>query len=112
VKPIKFILYQPPKRDLRVSDPKVRDLSLVQLQLAPSSILLLRFEDESLNGSDVPAPLLPGILAQAVELPAPTEYEVTTKSSSTVTTTGSSSATSFGGKEIKIPKWLKMGLKK
>ncbi|KAG6892791.1 hypothetical protein C0993_002911, partial [Termitomyces sp. T159_Od127] len=40
----------PPKRDLKVSDPRVRDLSLVQLQLAPSSVLLLRFEDDSLNG--------------------------------------------------------------
>jgi hypothetical protein len=40
----------PPKRDLKVSDPKVRDLSLTELQLAPSSVLLLRFEDDALNG--------------------------------------------------------------
>ena len=39
----------PPRRDLRVSDPKVRDLSLSELQLAPSSVLLLRFESEQLN---------------------------------------------------------------
>ena len=74
VKPIKFILCSsssfflktplaecwgkptdqtPPKRDLKVSDPKVRDLSLVELQLAPSSILLLRFEDEDLNRKNI-----------------------------------------------------------
>ena len=39
----------PPKRDLKVSDPNVRDLTLSELQLSPSSVLLLRFEDESLN---------------------------------------------------------------
>jgi hypothetical protein len=71
VKPIKFILCEvfaplrcqtyltpssfpqdqsPPKRDLKVSDPKVRDLTLAELQLSPSSVLLLRFEDETLNG--------------------------------------------------------------
>ncbi|KAG7089654.1 hypothetical protein E1B28_011315 [Marasmius oreades] len=50
VKPIKFILYQPPRQDLKVSDVNVRNLSLAELQLAPSSVLLLRFEDESLNG--------------------------------------------------------------
>ena len=40
----------PPKRDLKVSDPNVRNLSLAELHLAPSSVLLLRFEDERLNG--------------------------------------------------------------
>ena len=48
-----FFLDQPPKRDLKVSDPKVRDLTLFELQLAPSSVLLLRFEDESLNSSSL-----------------------------------------------------------
>lgn len=43
----------PPKRDLKVSDPKVRDLTLAELQLAPSSVLLLRFEEESLNSSSL-----------------------------------------------------------
>ena len=48
-----FFPDQPPKRDLKVSDPKVRDLTLFELQLAPSSVLLLRFEDESLNSSSL-----------------------------------------------------------
>ena len=47
---IKFLAQSPPKRDLKVSDPNVKNLSLAELQLAPSSVLLLRFEVESLNG--------------------------------------------------------------
>jgi tether containing UBX domain for GLUT4 len=46
----RFILDQPPNRDLKVSDLRVRDLTLTQLHLTPSSVLLLRFDDESLNG--------------------------------------------------------------
>ncbi|KAG5635782.1 hypothetical protein H0H81_010142, partial [Sphagnurus paluster] len=112
VKSIKFILYQsPPKRDLKVSDPKVRDLSLSQLQLAPSSVLLLRFEDESLNGSNVPAPLQPMILAQAVDLPAPPDYETLNSSStSPAPKSGPSSTAPTSNGEKKIPKWLKLGL--
>jgi len=106
VKPIKFILctsssnvassncshrfldQSPPKRDLKVSDPQVRDQTLYDLHLAPSSILLLRFEDESMNRSSsalsphlsmltpltddqYPAPLYPSILSHATELPIP-----------------------------------------
>lgn len=40
---------QPPKRDIKISDQQVRNLTLAELQLTPSSILLLRFEDEALN---------------------------------------------------------------
>ncbi|KAH0587324.1 hypothetical protein H2248_006124 [Termitomyces sp. 'cryptogamus'] len=112
VKPIKFILYQsPPKRDLKVSDPQVRDLDLAQLQLAPSSVLLLRFEDESLNGSHVPAPLLPDLLAQAVDLPAPPNFDSSLPSGPEKSSVSVSSPTS-SSIEKKIPKWLKMGLKK
>ena len=71
VKPIKFVLCafrstfffcnqkkklkkllqasNPPPRDLKVSDPDVRDLTLAELGLAPSSVLLLRFVDDELN---------------------------------------------------------------
>ena len=48
---VRFNLDQPPNRDLKVSDLRVRDLTLTELQLTPSSVLLLRFEDESLNGT-------------------------------------------------------------
>jgi tether containing UBX domain for GLUT4 len=111
VKSIKFILYQsPPKRDLKVSDPDVRDLSLAQLQLAPSSVLLLRFEDESLNGTNVPAPLLPSIAASAIELPKPPSVDTEppkVEKSATLPATASSTRT-----EKKVPKWLKAGLRK
>ncbi|KAG0702783.1 hypothetical protein DFH29DRAFT_483417 [Suillus ampliporus] len=111
VKSIKFILYQsPPKRDLKVSDPNVRDLSLVELQLAPSSILLLRFEDESLNGTNVPAPLLSSIAARAIELPKPPGVDSEPpKAGKSATPPAKTSSTST---EKKIPKWLKAGLKK
>ncbi|KDQ59206.1 hypothetical protein JAAARDRAFT_33943 [Jaapia argillacea MUCL 33604] len=115
VKPIKFILYQsPPKRDLKVSDPQVRDLSLSQLQLAPASILLLRFEDESLNHSSLPAPLLPSILSQSQDLPPPPDFDVESPPpSQSSTASGSSSAkTATTSGEKKIPKWLKLGQKK
>lgn len=39
----------PPKRELKVSDPTVRDETLFELQLAPSSVLHLKFEDDTLN---------------------------------------------------------------
>jgi hypothetical protein len=49
----------------------VRDLSLFQLRLAPSSLLLLRFEDDKMNVPSFPAPLLPSVLKQAIDLPLP-----------------------------------------
>ena len=77
----------PPPRELKVSDPKVRDLSLLQLQLIPTAVLHLKFLDESLNrkpppkqpipdstlfvDNNVQAPLVPFILATAVDLPLP-----------------------------------------
>ena len=39
----------PPPRELKVSDPKVRDLSLLQLELVPTAVLHVKFLDESLN---------------------------------------------------------------
>ncbi|KZV87191.1 hypothetical protein EXIGLDRAFT_208520 [Exidia glandulosa HHB12029] len=110
VKPIKFVLYQsPPKRELKNSDPEVRDLSLAQLQLAPSSVLLLRFEDERLNATTLRAPLRPDILALAEDLPAPPSYDATAASSDKGVKLGSSLSASG---EKKIPKWLKLPGKK
>jgi len=39
----------PPPRELKVSDPKVRDLSLLQLELVPTAVLHIKFFDESFN---------------------------------------------------------------
>ncbi|KAJ7037759.1 hypothetical protein C8F04DRAFT_1091447 [Mycena alexandri] len=118
VKPIKFVLYQPPKRDLKVSDPSVRDLTLAELYLAPSSVLLLRFEDaaheeeaRTLNGSDMPAPLAPEVLSQAIDLPVPPPSDASSPSSAP-SASSSQSAPSSSSTEKKIPKWLKLGLKK
>ncbi|TFK99151.1 hypothetical protein BDV98DRAFT_551854 [Pterulicium gracile] len=117
VKPIKFILYQsPPKRDLKVSDPAVRDLNLYELQLAPSSVLLLRFEDDKLNSSTYPAPLVDSAISEAVELPRPPEFPVAPSpapnsgsGASTSKLTGDSSAEA---KEKKISKFFKLPGKK
>jgi tether containing UBX domain for GLUT4 len=108
VKPIKFILYQPPKRDLKVSDLKVRDLTLAELQLAPSSILLLRFENDELNGSDYPAPLNPDVLSQAIDLPPPPEIVQVSQQNNAPSTSSTPGAAAKG----KVPKWLAAGLKR
>ncbi|KAJ3572551.1 hypothetical protein NP233_g3001 [Leucocoprinus birnbaumii] len=113
VKPIKFILYQsPPKRDLKVSDPKVKGLSLAELQLAPASVLLLRFEDETLNHVTVTAPLLPEVLAQAIDLPLPSDPDRSTNQSPPTTGQPSGVSKLLANGEKKIPKWLsKLGKK-
>ncbi|KAI0324679.1 hypothetical protein GY45DRAFT_1331299 [Cubamyces sp. BRFM 1775] len=118
VKPIKFVLYQsPPKREYKVSDPKVRDLSLAELDLAPSSLLLLKFEDDSLNHQDVPAPLDPSILALAEDLPAPPVFDADPSTNKDDGKSGGSRPRAnleLAGKdegERKFPKWLKLGPK-
>ncbi|KAL9714318.1 hypothetical protein Ac2012v2_002631 [Leucoagaricus gongylophorus] len=109
VKPIKFILYQsPPKRDLKVSDPTVKGLSLSELLLAPASVLLLRFEDDNLNHANITAPLLPQVLAQAIDLPIPPDPErPSSQSSPAAQPSGASKLLSSG--EKKNPKWFKLG---
>lgn len=108
-----------------MSDPEVRNLSLTELHLAPSSVLLLRFEDDALNGmflvlfhfgnfrlmyaplgSDVPAPLLESILAQAIDFPAVPDF--TSTPSSQADTEPASVNLTTGPK--KIPKWLQATL--
>ncbi|KAG9091396.1 hypothetical protein FRC06_000583 [Ceratobasidium sp. 370] len=68
-KPIKFVLYQPPARELKVSDATVRDKTLLELQLAPASVLLLRFLSNELNDREQLPPLQQSILAAAEDLP-------------------------------------------
>ncbi|KAI0688102.1 hypothetical protein BC835DRAFT_1419442 [Cytidiella melzeri] len=116
VKPVKFVLYQtPPKRELKVSDLKVRDLTLLQLQLAPSSVLHLKFEDESLNHMNIPAPLDPSVLATAEDLPQPATFEgppTTSGPSQEKPLTPVSSGSSSSKGTAQVPKWLKLGSKK
>jgi len=118
VKTVKFILSSnPPPRDLKVSDPAVRDLTLGELGLAPSSILHLRFVDEGLNRSDLPAPLASAVLEHAVDLPAPSDFDGNQKKEeasppSTLSASSSNRARDTAGGDVKIPKWLKLGSKK
>jgi tether containing UBX domain for GLUT4 len=112
VKPMKFILSSnPPPRDLKVSDPDVRDLTLAELGLAPSSVLLLRFVDDELNRSDLPAPLASAVLERAVELPTPPSFDGDRKKDGPSSVAASSKGKNSSG-EVKIPKWLKLGPKK
>lgn len=41
----------PPRTEYKPTDPKVEGKSLLDLQLAPSSALLIRFSKETLNGT-------------------------------------------------------------
>ncbi|TFY52215.1 hypothetical protein EVG20_g10651 [Dentipellis fragilis] len=109
-KPSKFILYQPPKRDLKVSDPAVRDLSLAELQLAPSSVLLVRFLDESMNHPDYPAPLAESVIEHAEDLPTPPDFDNPNQQqpASKPSTSSSSKPSTTATGEKKIPKWLKL----
>jgi tether containing UBX domain for GLUT4 len=116
-----------------VSDPAVRALSLLELGLAPSSMLLVKFVDEDVNRAcaragavaaaaatdwhaDIPAAelLAPGVLAQAQDLPPPPTFDNTPPAApSTSGRTlggggGSGSSTGSSGPQ-KIPKWLKIG---
>jgi tether containing UBX domain for GLUT4 len=104
-------------------------MSLSELQLSPASVLLLRFEDDSLNrvskraldieyiGSSasidvhVTAPLLPDVLAKAVDLPIPPDPENLSQDQKPSQTPAakSSSTTSKPPSNDKIPKWLKIG---
>ncbi|CAE6516186.1 unnamed protein product [Rhizoctonia solani] len=68
-KSIKFVLYQPPARELKVSDAAVRDKTLLELQLAPSSVLLLRFLSDELNDRERNPPLHHSVLAAATDFP-------------------------------------------
>ena len=72
------IASNPPPRDLKVSDPTVRDLTLGELGLAPSSILHFRFVDDGLNRacpflSGSPVPLSPVEEVAALSCPVPPE---------------------------------------
>jgi len=68
----------------------------------------LRFDDETLNHSHVPAPLAPEVISQAVDLPpppAPVVLEANIDVES-IPSIGTKSA------ESKLPKWLKLSQKK
>ncbi|KAJ1307559.1 hypothetical protein OPQ81_001656 [Rhizoctonia solani] len=107
-KPIKFVLYQPPARELKVSDATVRDKTLMELQLAPSSVLLLRFLSDHLNDRDRNPPLHPSVLSAATDFPivADVPQEILVENSRTV----KPGATSRSDKDVenKLARILKL----
>ncbi|KAI0749909.1 hypothetical protein C8Q80DRAFT_1314256 [Daedaleopsis nitida] len=117
VKPVKFVLYQsPPKREYKVSDPKVRDLTLAELDLAPSSVLMIKFDDDKFNHVGVPAPLDTPILAAIEDFPIPPDFDnepADSKAAKNSGAGGSKPRGSLFGKneegERKLPKWMKLG---
>ncbi|KAI9462159.1 ubiquitin-related domain-containing protein [Russula earlei] len=113
VKPVKFVLSSsPPPRQLKVSDHTVRDLTLADLGLAPSSVLNLRFVDDAWNRSDLPAPLASTILEHAVDLPTLAGFDGNQKKKEGSSASGSNRAQASTGGDVKLPKWLKLGFKK
>ncbi|KAF8322565.1 hypothetical protein DL93DRAFT_2162695 [Clavulina sp. PMI_390] len=105
----KFVLYQPPKRELKVSDPEIKVQSLAELGLAPSSVLLVRFQSEAYNNTNLPPPLLPQILEQAVALPGTAEAEAEQGNGTSTSATPKPKPSASSGGEKKVPKWFKMG---
>ncbi|KAI0782268.1 hypothetical protein C8Q75DRAFT_895919 [Abortiporus biennis] len=116
VKPIKFVLYQtPPKRELKVSDPDVKNLDLFELQLSPSSTVVELTSLSDLTISDL---LDDSVLAHAEDFPippTPVEDVVPTESSSGRASGNSSTLHTLGSggssQQVKVPKWLKLGSK-
>ncbi|KAG7562842.1 hypothetical protein FFLO_01671 [Filobasidium floriforme] len=84
--------------------------SLMELQLVPQSVLLVRFEDDEMNRSDAKAPLLPELLQQAAPLPPPPDFNQMAAASGSTSQAGGSGTGKTG--EKKIPKWLQKGLLK
>jgi len=68
----------------------------------------LRFDDEELNHSHVPAPLAPEIISQAVDLPLPPPPVVLEANIDV------ESIPSIGTKSVegRLPKWLKLTQRK
>ncbi|CED84072.1 UBX [Phaffia rhodozyma] len=105
-----------PKRVRPSVPPAPVKVTLADHALAPSSVLLVSFENPELNRSDRPAPLLPSLLSIATDLPKPAPPS----EPSPVPAPGSGSADRTGLKPAggdkargsgKIPKWFKSGKK-
>jgi len=102
VKEKPFVLYvTPPRKELRLQDTKLKGQTLYDLQLVPSAVINIKFEDEELNSLTNPPPIHESLLSRAEELPkppviVPTEAELADKTDKSKSSEGS-----------KAPKWLK-----
>ncbi|TIA73737.1 hypothetical protein E3P92_01760 [Wallemia ichthyophaga] len=101
-----FVLYQsPPRIEFKPNESK----RLIDLGLAPSSVLMIKFKTDSLNASTSKAPLKGSLTASAHSLPTPPSFESEQR---TEKNTVEKPVPSGEKKEKKIPKWLLKGLKK
>lgn len=104
-----FILYQtPPRREFRLTDPKVRSSNLLDLQLAPSSVLLIKFQTDSYNHASNPPPLLSELLKTAEPLPLPPTYEsgASDQAKDSTLEKGKQKIDEILKSGAKVPKWL------
>ncbi|GFZ49410.1 hypothetical protein JCM24511_07530 [Saitozyma sp. JCM 24511] len=85
--------------------------TLNELGLVPQSVLLVKWEEEEMNATGYPAPLLPELIQRSEPLPAPAP-KAEQQSASGSTPSGSGAATPAAAGEKKIPKWLQKGLMK
>ncbi|MBW0472255.1 hypothetical protein O181_011970 [Austropuccinia psidii MF-1] len=107
-----FVLYQtPPRREFLSTDPKAKLTSLLDLQLAPSSLLYIKFSEGSYNHTTNPPPLLPDLLEKAEPLPSPPQTDDAISSVSTLEK-GKQKAEELLKSGAKVPKWLKNFKKK
>lgn len=109
-----FLLYTPPRTEYKLTDKQVEGKSLLDLQLAPSSVLLVRFSRDTLNDSNKTAPLKAELLELAQDLPQAPTFDRTAEQAK-----GDSSEKPDDGKgkgktlgEGKVPKWLQKAVKK
>ncbi len=99
----------PPRREFKVSDPEVKNQTLAQLSLAPSSILMLSFLDDDLNNPVLRAPLTAEILAQAQDLPLPPQLDPPASSKAgNKPQSQSFGLPKFDASKASLPKWLKL----
>ncbi|KNZ49301.1 hypothetical protein VP01_50g5 [Puccinia sorghi] len=114
----------PPRREFLTSDPKTRACNLLDLQLAPSSLLLIKFADEIYNHfgfffgcvgwmwreeeSTNRPPLIPELLSAAQPLPCPPTFEPESSGKGTGNTLekGKQKAEDLFKSGAKVPKWL------
>lgn len=100
----------PPRREFKLSDPKINSNTLLELQLTPSSLFYIKFSDENLNQPNQKPPLLPDLLARAEDLPPPPgmdpESTSTANSGPSVIEKGKQKLDDVLKSGAKAPKWL------
>ncbi|KAK9893734.1 hypothetical protein P389DRAFT_212871 [Cystobasidium minutum MCA 4210] len=111
-----FTLYVPPRIDYKLTDPQVKGKTLLDLQMAPSVVFLVRWQNSAFNDANKLAPIRPDLLALAQDLPRPPSFDPTPEDLAAEEKAKREAAE--GGKDddkekgkslggAKAPKWLK-----